>query len=114
MKSAKLAAISVIASLLVAVLPVPTWAADGTPSVPGIRASIDRAAKTLASRPPELAPRPSVPRVSAAAAQGGGGGGGGGGIMGVIGIISAVAGLVGTYYVVKSLKKQQKQAGAGQ
>jgi hypothetical protein len=114
-------------ALLVTALAVPAsfaTAADDRDSTvtaaapaPGLRASIDRAARAAVAPLPsrsvalQSAPPPAYPLTTKrdrSLKQGGGGG------MMVMGIIGTLAGLAGTYYMIKMMKDQQKDADAAQ
>jgi hypothetical protein len=105
MRLARLVAIVLMASLLVATAPVSIWAADGATALPGVRASIAGAvAKTAASHQRDIASRALPRRANAAAGQTGGGGGSK--AMAIVAILSTVGGLAATYFVVKQMRKQ--------
>lgn len=105
MRFAKLVAVVMVASLLLAVAPAPLLAADGAAAVPGLRVSVDRAAKALAAQAPVPAPA-AHRRAPAAAMQNGGGGGGGGKTVAIITLIGTIGGLAATYFIVKQTQKQ--------
>jgi hypothetical protein len=102
------------AGLLVVTLMTPAalvQAAGSDVRQPGLQASVERAARTLAldAAPAVVPPQASVPRTLRRSGKTSKqASGGGGSMMMVMGLVSTVAGLAGTYYVVKMMKDQNK------